>query len=348
MKTMKKILTSTISLLLIGCMAACGGSNGSGMKTAPASYDYYNSFATSASESYYDGYYEEDYYQADAGDYYKDDSSAVSNGSEVSNGEIFNDSARKLIKTYNLTLETENYDDLLTALNARISALGGYVESLQNYNGNYYNGYRNNRNASLTARIPSRNADAFVEFVGNSANVVRNNLSVEDITLEYVDTESRKTTYEVEQERLLALLEKADNLEDILVIEQRLTEVRYKLESMGSQLRTYDNLVDYATVYLSISEVKEYTAPEPESFGERISKSFTTGLSNVIEGTKNFLVNLAGALPGLVIFAIIVAIVVLIVSKICKGHKVKKAKKAAEYAAQRMAMAQKNAEENKN
>lgn len=336
MKTMKKLFASAISFLLIGCLSACGGS---GSKNT-AAYDKYSANMAVSTESYYGGYAKDSYY-SDAEEYYKD----TNGSSDFSTTEVFNDSARKLIKTYNLSLETEDYDNLFNAISARITALGGYVESLQSNGSQKKN---NSRNASITARIPSKNADSFVEFVGNSANVVRNNLSVEDVTLTYVDTESRKVTYEVEQERLLALLEKAEKLEDILVLEQRLTEVRYKIESMGSQLRTYDNLVDYATVYLSISEVKEYTAPEPESFGERISKSFAEGLSDVIEGFKNFLVNFAGALPGLVVFAVFAGVIVIIVVKVTKKHKVKRAKKNAEYAAQRMAMAQKKAEENKN
>ena len=64
-----------------------------------------------------------------------------------------------------------------------------------------------------------------------------------------------KQTYkelETEQQRLLELLETAESLDDILTIESRLTEVQYELDSKESQLRTYDNQIDYSTVYLDL------------------------------------------------------------------------------------------------
>ena len=56
---------------------------------------------------------------------------------------------------------------------------------------------------------------------------------MDDVTLRYVDVDSHKKALETEQERLLALLEKAENVEDIITIENRLSDVRYELENYG-------------------------------------------------------------------------------------------------------------------
>ena len=69
------------------------------------------------------------------------------------------------------------------------------------------------------------------------------------MTLQYVDLESHKKALTTEQDRLIELMEQAETVEDIITIEGRLSEVRYQLESMESQLRTYDNKIDYSTVY---------------------------------------------------------------------------------------------------
>ena len=66
-------------------------------------------------------------------------------------------------------------------------------------------------------------------------------------------------------------MEKAESIEDIITIEQRLSNVRYQIESMEAQLRTYDNKVDYSTVHLDVSEVKELTPVHEETLWERIS-----------------------------------------------------------------------------
>ena len=64
---------------------------------------------------------------------------------------------------------------------------------------------------------------------------------MDDVTLRYVDVDSHKKALETEQERLLALLEKAENVEDIITIENRLSDVRYELENYESQIRLLDN-----------------------------------------------------------------------------------------------------------
>ena len=65
---------------------------------------------------------------------------------------------------------------------------------------------------------------------------------------------------------ILELLEKAGTVEDIITIEGRLSEVRYQLEAYASQLRTFDNQVDYSTVHINISEVERETKVEPKTF----------------------------------------------------------------------------------
>ena len=223
---------------------------------------------------------------------------------------------QKLIRTLYLDAETEDLDDLLTKVDARIVELGGYVQEREVTNdGLYYEAAY--RHASLTIRIPAENLDSFVSHVSEASNITSNRETTEDVTLRYVETESRIAALEVEQTRLLELLAKAEDMESLLLIEARLTEVREELERVKSQLRVYDNLVDYGTIYLELTEVEQYTQPEPETFWERISSGFGESLQGVGNGIVNIFVFLIVALPYLVAFSLPV-IVVLIVIKIRK------------------------------
>lgn len=316
MKKVKNCVLSGISVLMMLLFAACGSSSSYKYATndyAPESAYEMRDYATSTEAAFDNGYYDEDY--------------KYSEQESGNSAETFNDSARKLIKTYNLYVETEDFDSLLSAVENKIASLNGYVENLNTYNGSRYGGYKSNRYSNMTVRIPVSNLDMFINFIGETGNITSKDLNVEDVTLQYVDTEARKETYEIEQERLLALLEKCESVEDMIAIESRLSEVRYKLESQESQLRTYDNLVDYATVYLAISEVETYTAPEPVGYGEQISRSFNNGIDTVWRGLKNFLIGFVGALPSLVLWAVIIVAVVFIIKGICKSAGKKREKK---------------------
>lgn len=165
---------------------------------------------------------------------------------------------RKWIITMDISAETEDLDGLLEALNGEIASLGGYVEGQNIHNGSAY-ATRRYRSASLTVRIPAAVVDKFADNVAGLANVVRSNKNLEDITLTYVSTESRVKALQVEEARLLELLAQAETMSDLLEIESRLTDVRYELENYTSRLKVYDNQVDFATIYLDLEEVQEYT-----------------------------------------------------------------------------------------
>ena len=226
---------------------------------------------------------------------------------------------RKWIVTVDLSAETEDMDALLTALDEKIAALSGYVEDQNIYNGSTYSS-RRYRYANLTVRIPAESVDLFTEEVSGISNVVRSSKSREDITLTYVSTESRVKALQTEEERLLELMEQAETMADLLEIEERLTDVRYELENYTSRLRTYDNKIDYATIYLDIEEVQEYTPVAEKTLWERISGGFVSSLKGLGNGALEVLVWILVNSPYLVVIAVIVAVIVLL-AKRRKKHK---------------------------
>ena len=234
---------------------------------------------------------------------------------------------RKWIVTVNLTAETDDLDALRSALDEKIAALNGYVEDQSVYNGSIYDSGRRYRSANLTVRIPADSIDAFLQDVGGLANIVRQNKSIEDVTLSYVATESRLKALETEEARLLELLSQAETMTDLLEIEARLSEVRSELENYASQKRLYDNQIDYATIYIAIEEVQEYTPTEEPSLWERIRDGFKDNLEGVGEGLLDVLVWFIVSIPTLVVLAVVVLILVLIVRRIRHRRKAKKAAK---------------------
>lgn len=81
-------------------------------------------------------------------------------------------------------------------------------------------------------RIPADKLNEFVDIVGELGNVTQENESVEDVTLQYVDVESHKKALETEQARLMELLSTAENMEDLLSIESKLSDIRYEIEKL--------------------------------------------------------------------------------------------------------------------
>lgn len=252
------------------------------------------------------------------------------------------DNTRKLIRNVDMTVETEAFDELLQNVQSRITSFGGYVESSDVYNGSgYYDGYSNLRSANLTARIPAEKLDEFLSLVSEMSNVTRKNESVTDVTLQYVDMQSHKEALLAEQKRLLELMEQAESIDDIISLESRLSEVRYQIESMESQLRTFDNQVSYSTVYLYVEEVKKYTPVEEPGRLQKMTEGFVDSLQGVGNGFLDFCIGFVIALPYLVVWAVVIAILVLIVRLIVKRSRkrqeIRNQKRQEEFAARQAA-----------
>ena len=206
--------------------------------------------------------------------------------------------------------------------------MDGYVEDQNIYNGSSY-AARRRRNANLTIRIPAADVDAFATEVSGIANVVSKNVSREDITLTYVATESKVTALKTEEARLLELLAQAETMADLLEIEARLSDVRYELESYSSQLRLYDNQVDYATIYLFIDEVQEYTPVAEKTVWERIRDGFSDSLEGVGDGFVDAAVWILANSPYLVVWGVLLTAAVLLLRTLGKRRSAKKPIKSA-------------------
>ena len=224
------------------------------------------------------------------------------------------EAGRKLIRDVSMNVEARDFDGVLSQITDQVGELGGYVESsdVSGVSVDSYGGSQQ-RHADIRARIPADRLDRFVETVESAGNVTSKQEQVTDVTLRYSDVQSRKKSMEIEQERLWALLEKAESLDAVVALEARLSEIRYELESYTSQLRLYDNQVDYSTVSINMREVKDLTPTAPDSIGTRIQKGFNRSLNNLGEAGTDLIVWIASNSPILLVLAVIIAAVVLFV-----------------------------------
>lgn len=294
-------------IMLTGILTAgCGGSSSKGFQTEAA----YDNAASYVSDDIYGAFPAE---EAAGGTYEEHGEAQVQN------------TQRKLIRNVNLQVETETFDALLATVEEKTQRAGGYIEQSYTYNGSNYYG-SGTRNANLTIRIPAENLNDFLSTVSEISNVISRNESVSDVTLQYVDLESHKKALQAEQNRLLELLEQAETIEDIISLESRLSDVRYQIESMESQLRTMDNQVSYSTVELYIDEVAKLTPVKEQTAWQKISTGFANSLYNVGNGLVNFGIGLIISLPYLILWAVIILIVVLIPIFIIKRQQKKKHK----------------------
>ncbi len=322
------LLAAGAAFLLSGCGSAVmsgGAADTSAIAAAPT---------VNQEEYLYDTGYGESGYKAEeapADEAVAEETDYEAEGAEAKAPEVSEDprADRKLITTMYLSAETEYFDELMGNLEKQIAGMGGYIESSEQWNGksDYYGNRIENRNASLTVRVPADKLGSFLTMMEENSNITSKSTSVEDVTLAYVDLESRKKALLTEQDRLLELMDMAETVEDLIAIEDKLADVRYELESMESQLRTYDNKINYSTVYLHVQEVERLTPPEEPTTWGRIKNGFSKNLYGLGMDIENLFISIVIYIPYILAWLVVIAVVLLILFALVKREKKKKEKR---------------------
>ena len=323
---MKKAASILLLLSLAFTLCACGSQSNDGAKSAaPAGYYYEDEACESAPTAMRSaGFGANALYDAGAEE-------------SVSGAESETPSERpdKIIYSADVTVESTAFDESLAKLEALIAEVGGWVESSSVSGSNYSElsrGYANTRRASYTLRIPSERFEALMHSLSDLGNVPYTYLYTENVSAQYYDVEARLSACQTQEKRLLEMMESAESVEDIILLEDRLSELRYQIESLQSSLRNWDRRVSYSTVNLELREVREYTPETPVTirYGERLARAWKNGLGAVGEFFRDFLLWFVEALPTLVLLAVL-ALVLLPLGK--KLHRRAKARRAAKKAA---------------
>lgn len=245
--------------------------------------------------------------------------------SQTGDNKVSADESRMIIRVVSITCETKEFDKVLDQIVTDVKAYGGYFETMD-----LSSNYKNARHETLVIRVPKAFADEFLAGVKGAVNVLRETESSTDVTLSYADVESKLAALNVQQTRLLELMETAKNLDEILTLEDKLTDVRYQLEKYESQRRLMENRVEYVTVNMSLSEVEKETVTEKPTLGSRMGKGFMNCVEGLGEIGEEFLIFLASIAPALIVIGLIVLIVLLLTARRRKEKKAaKKAKKEA-------------------
>ncbi|MDR0957669.1 MAG: DUF4349 domain-containing protein [Clostridiales bacterium] len=259
--------------------------------------------------------------------------------SEATIGEIFNDTKlqsaptpeynandnieQKIIKTANISVNIKNYSQSNEDIRNAVEACGGYIETSSSYI--YYNSHDTNlQEGYMTLRVPQESYDSIISLISGLGKVTETNESAQNATTEYYDTEARLSAKQTEEQRLLQLLDKAETIDEIISVEERLAAVRADIEMYTSHIQNIDRSASYSTINVNLREVKdEVIEPVSDDLLSRIKNAFIGSINSVGRFFEAALVFVASAFIPIIIIAVFAVVIILIL----RNNKKKKNKK---------------------
>lgn len=294
MKTRVKLFTLLAVLLTVALITSCGAGGGN--------------YAPGIDEGYNGGSYDKSEGMTDAD---------LSAGNSATG-------AQKLIVTLHYTLETQDFDGTLTAIERKVGELGGYVveskiRPAQNEQGSGY--------ATMTVRVPASQEAGMTGLLSSPiGNVTSQSRTAQDVTLSYTDLAARIESLEAQYDRVLALYEEASSLQALMTVEQRLSEISSELTSLKRQMAVMEQQVTYATYYLTVYDVKEYTVPTEEpTYWQTLGESFVDSFTTFADVVGKVAIAVVYVLPYAGVGAVLLAVILLVTRKRNKKYNQKDA-----------------------
>lgn len=259
-------------------------------------------------------------YSADAGMGMQRDMSLALGGevdTEANNSDVkVNVDERKKIKTAYLTITVENFEQAVENIRTEVESNSGYVENFNSYV------YQQNSDESLkagniTLRMDKENYEQMKIYVKSMGKVTYEDENVNDITSQYIDTKGRLKAKRVEEERLLELMKSAENVQDIIAIEERIGSIRSDIESYQSTIDNWDKLVDLSTISVELREEEPAKVGTISyDFGTKVRDSFIGSVNMLVKGFQSIILGLVSiSMPLLVIAGVVSVTVILIIKK---------------------------------
>lgn len=222
---------------------------------------------------------------------------------------------RKIIVTYNLTLDTKEYNESINKINELLRGNSGYTQSL---NESAYG----TRYVTMVLKVPKDNAEDFVNGLANteSINIIDRSIDSSDVTSQYTDNELRLKTQREKLERLYALQRDQKDLETLLKLEAEISDTIYEIEKIELDLKNLDSKIDYSTINLTLREISTSTSTTTKlSFIDRISAAIGDSIYDFTYFFENLIIAAIFLFPYIVLMVLIIILVRYIYRKSTKG-----------------------------
>jgi len=214
-----------------------------------------------------------------------------------------NNVERKLVKSAHVRIRVENLETADTFISELMKKYDAYAASTitEENSQNYY-----------SLRVPAPQYEIFLSEMNGMGRLLHRSENTEDVTLRYYDLEGRLETKKELLKTFQSYLGRASNIEEILAVEARISELQYDIEGTGMQLRNLANRVDYATVDLYLLGPAAAAQRRSVTFGEQIRQMFGS--------FGGFLSSIAVVIIGIVIYGIPILLLVVLFAWLLFGR----------------------------
>ena len=150
------------------------------------------------------------------------------------------------------------------------------------------------RTGVISFMVPAKNFDDTIDSLAKLGRVQNEHISGQDVSAQYVDLQARLANEEAQRNAMVALLQRAQSVSDIIAIQNQLGQITQQIEQLKGQIQYLDHNTSFSTVTVNIVEAG---APAPTAAND--NWGFATALADAAHNfvtTINYLITGLGAI----------------------------------------------------
>lgn len=164
---------------------------------------------------------------------------------------------RVVLKSAEITVSVAKPNDSMKAISAMASRLGGFVVNSYTWKDQDYTTGRSYDKATITIRVPAEKLDATLDEIrAMSANgtegVISESQSGQDVTSDFVDSESRLRNLKAAEEQLMELMKNTTDLANTMEVFRELTNIRGQIEVLQGHINYLKESSDLSSIAITL------------------------------------------------------------------------------------------------
>jgi len=156
----------------------------------------------------------------------------------------------KVIRTGSLDLEVREgaFQSTVERITAQTVGLGGYIAEATTSESS------DSPSGSITVRVPGDSFDQLLSDLRKLGDVKGVSSKGTDVTAQFTDLEARLKALVATRDRLSTVLAEADNVPDILAVQDRITAVQIEIEQVQGQQQLLEDQTEFGTLAITLGE----------------------------------------------------------------------------------------------
>lgn len=205
---------------------------------------------------------------------------------------------RKVIQNADMTVEVKDVAGSLDRVTKICEENGGYLVSSNVSRDEEWT------RAEANIKVPYDKVNKVAGEIEGLGEMTFKKTSTEDVTEEYYDSQARLTVMKKKEERLLALMDGAKTVEEIIAVENELSGVQGDIEVLEGRLKYLNNMTSYSSIHITLCKAVPGSLEVPQGTLGKAGQAFVSSVNAMVDFLSNLFIGLISFVPWAVLLVL--------------------------------------------